>query len=113
MEYTPRAQLDLPRIAYATPEELEAKYLSLGVPVVLTEMISDWPATQKGTLGYLRESAGETLVPVRGDRHHFRLLGTTSLAAYIDWLTGEDSVDFLDKLRHTAPYISHNRGITP
>jgi len=76
-------------------------------------MISDWPATQKWTLGYLRESAGETLVPVRGDRHHFRLLGTTSLAAYIDWLTGEDSVDFLDKLRHTAPYISHNRGITP
>jgi hypothetical protein len=113
MEYLPRTQLELPRIASATPEQLESEYISRGIPVVLTDMISDWPATKKWTFNYLREAAGDVSVPIRGNRHHLRLFGTASLAAYIDWLTGERSVAFLEKLRHAAPYISHNRGMTP
>jgi hypothetical protein len=112
VEYAPRSHLELPRVANISPEKLDSEYIRPGIPVVLTDMISDWPAMKQWTFNTLREVAGDVVVPIRGNRHHFRLLGTTSLAAYIDWLTGERPVEFLDKLRHTAPYISHNRGMT-
>lgn len=113
MEYSPTRSLELPRLASISPEELESEYVSRGIPVVLTSMISDWPAMQKWTLRFLRQAAGGIKVPVRGDRHNFRLLGTTRLADYLDWLEGERPDAFLENFRHTAPYISHNRGITP
>lgn len=113
MDYEPRKRLELPRIRSLSAEQLEADYIGRGLPVILTDMINDWPARTKWTLPYMREMAGDVTVPVRGNRYNFRLFGTTPLATYIDWLLGERSDPLLDRHRHAAPYISHNRGMTP
>ena len=113
MDYSPTRCLDLPRRASISPEELESEYISRGIPVVLTAMTADWPAMKKWTLSYFRDAAGQVEVPVRGNRYHFRLFGTIQLADYIDWLNGARPNAFLEDLRHTAPYITHNRGIAP
>jgi hypothetical protein len=113
MDYTPARTLELPRIARASAAEIEAKYVSRGIPVVLTDMIDDWPAMQRWSLPYLREAAGEVEVPFRGNRYHFRLFGTLGLARYLDWLAGAGPDPSLDRYAHAAPYISHNRGMTP
>ncbi|MFV8751428.1 cupin-like domain-containing protein [Nannocystaceae bacterium ST9] len=112
MDYAPRKQLEIPRIPSATPEELEANYIGRGLPVILTDMIADWPAMSKWTLPYMREMAGDVSVPVRGNRYNFRLFGTVPLANYIDWLLEERADPLLDPHRAAAPYISHNRSMT-
>lgn len=114
MDYTPSNTRELPRVAKIDAATLEAEYVSQGIPVVLTDMIGDWPAMQRWQdLAYLRELAGDVEVPVRGNRYNFRLFGTVGLARYLDWLEGKVDVELLDAVLHTAPYISHNRGMTP
>jgi Cupin-like domain len=112
MEYSPSQTLELPRVSSITPSELQTRYIDRGIPVVINGMIDDWPA-MKWNLDSFRDAAGDVEVPVRGNRYNFRLLGTTRLSEYLRWLEGGAPTDFLDAIKHTAPYISHNRGITP
>ncbi len=67
--------LEVPRVASPTAERLEADYIRRGRPVIITGMAEDWPARR--SVVAISEVVGEgVVVPIRGNRHHFRLLGT-------------------------------------
>jgi len=104
--------LDVPRIPTLTSDRLASEYINRGKPVVLTDMTTDWPALSRWTWDYLKAAGDGVVVPIRGNRYHFRLLGTTSLPDYVDWLIGDHGHPLLDTIEEMAPYISHNRGLS-
>jgi hypothetical protein len=101
------------RLPCISDDELLAKYIRPGVPVVLTQATADWPAHKKWSLSYLKEVAGDVQVPIRGNRQRYRLLATRNVAEYVGWLQGERRDHLLDSNRTFAPYVAHNRGLTP
>ncbi|MFK8032426.1 MAG: cupin-like domain-containing protein [Gammaproteobacteria bacterium] len=44
--------------------ELRERYLARGVPVILTDHVATWPASEKWTPQYLSDTVGDKMVPV-------------------------------------------------
>eukprot|EP01117_Protostelium_nocturnum_P009405 TRINITY_DN3356_c0_g1_i1.p1 TRINITY_DN3356_c0_g1~~TRINITY_DN3356_c0_g1_i1.p1 ORF type:complete len:288 (-),score=74.30 TRINITY_DN3356_c0_g1_i1:210-1073(-) len=68
------------RVDRISPEEFEKKYYNVNKPLIITNMMQDWPSFQKWTKDYMREKIG--------DRKHNFHYGTESItmkiSEYID-----------------------------
>ncbi len=64
-----RLQLtEIPREYSITKTDFVKKYVKPQKPVVIEHLIDDWPAYSKWTLDYIKEIAGDKVVPLYDDR---------------------------------------------
>lgn len=59
---------EIPRVETITPKEFIKDYFKPQKPVVIDRFIEDWPAYRKWNLDYMKEIAGEKVVPLYDDR---------------------------------------------
>ena len=59
---------DIPRVKTITKEEFIKHYFKPQKPVVIEQCITDWPAYNKGSLDYMKQVAGDKIVPLYDDR---------------------------------------------
>lgn len=59
---------DIPRVKTITKEAFLDQYFKPQKPVVIERFIEDWPAYQKWTLDYMKETVGDKTVPLYDDR---------------------------------------------
>jgi len=74
-------------------------YKNTSTPIVLTELMSDWPATHKWNVDYLKQVAGDQVVPVysskpaQGKQHQHAAEKQMPLSAYLELLeNGENDL---------------------
>jgi hypothetical protein len=58
----------IPRVKTLSKEEFMTHYFQPQKPVVIEKFIEDWPAYSKWNLEYMRQIAGEKIVPLYDDR---------------------------------------------
>ncbi|AXT18767.1 cupin-like domain-containing protein [Flavobacteriaceae bacterium AU392] len=58
----------VPRVKTITKEEFIKNYFKPQKPVVITNLIEDWPAYNKWNLDYIKQVAGDKTVPLYDDR---------------------------------------------
>lgn len=56
------------RVKTITTKDFYHKYYKKQIPVVIEELTHDWPAYQKWKLSYIKEIAGDKMVPLYDDR---------------------------------------------
>ncbi|HLT32219.1 cupin-like domain-containing protein [Gelidibacter japonicus] len=63
---------DIPRVKTITKEDFIKDYFKPQKPVVIERFIEEWPAYEKWRLDYIKEIAGDKIVPLYDDRpvHH-------------------------------------------
>ncbi|HUH29477.1 cupin-like domain-containing protein [Gelidibacter sp.] len=63
---------DIPRVKTITKEDFIKHYFKPQKPVVIERFIEEWPAYEKWRLDYIKEIAGDKIVPLYDDRpvHH-------------------------------------------
>lgn len=59
---------DIPRVKTITKEEFIKHYFKPQKPVVIEQCIADWPAYNKWSLDYMKQVAGDKIVPLYDDR---------------------------------------------
>ena len=59
---------DVPRVKTITKEDFVKNYFKPQKPVVIESFIEDWPAYTKWNLEYIKEVAGDKMVPLYDDR---------------------------------------------
>ena len=59
---------DIPRVKTITKEEFIKHYFKPQKPVVIEQCITDWPAYNKWSLNYMKQVAGDKIVPLYDDR---------------------------------------------
>ena len=59
---------DIPRVENIGKEDFINKYLKPQRPVVIERFVADWPAVKKWSLDYMKEIAGDKIVPLYDDR---------------------------------------------
>lgn len=85
----------VPRVSNISREAFLEEYFKPQKPVVVEKVTAAWPAYNKWTLDYMREIAGDKVVPLYDDRPVQHEDGfnephaTMSMAAYIDLLKKE------------------------
>lgn len=86
---------EIPRIENITRKAFLRDYVRPQKPVVVKNLINDWPAYDKWNLDYIREVAGEKIVPLYDDRPVSASDGfneahaTMSMHEYVDLLERE------------------------
>jgi hypothetical protein len=78
-------------------EEFLENYLKPKKPVILTDLVKDWPATNKWTFDWLRQNHGDLIVPLIDKNYHdpdnyFKLAKKMKFGEYLD-LIEEGPVD--------------------
>ena len=58
----------IPRVNTITKEDFIQHYFKPQKPVVITHAVENWPAVQKWNLDYIRQVAGDKIVPLFDDR---------------------------------------------
>ena len=86
---------DVPKVTRISKEDFLEQYFKPQKPVIIEKAIEDWPAYQKWSLEYMRQVAGDKVVPLYDDRRvdfrdgfnqqHARM----RMDAYIDLLQRE------------------------
>ena len=56
------------RVKKISKEEFVSQYVKKQIPVVIEELTEDWPAYNKWKLSYIKEIAGDLVVPLYDDR---------------------------------------------
>lgn len=85
------------RLATITPARFCAEYKDAGIPLVLTELTAQWPATKKWGIDYLSEVAGENTVPVyssqpaKGKQHQHAAAIKLRMTDYLQMLRDGES----------------------
>ncbi len=59
---------EIPRVKNITKEDFIENYVKPQKPVVIEQLIEDWPAYKKWSLDYIEEVAGNKMVPLYDDR---------------------------------------------
>ncbi|SDK87058.1 Cupin-like domain-containing protein [Salinimicrobium catena] len=59
---------EIPREESLSKKDFLAKYVKPQKPVVIEKLIGDWPAYEKWSLDYMKQMAGEKVVPLFDDR---------------------------------------------
>ncbi len=83
---------DVPRIAPPSADELFETYLCTSTPVLITGLMTDWPALARWSPAYFKERLGDVAVVVTSgresdldyDRNYTRHLETTTMARFAD-----------------------------
>lgn len=86
---------EIERVNSISEKDFIEKYFKKQIPVVIENLTEDWPAYKKWRLNYIKEIAGEKLVPLYDDRPVSHKDGfneahaTMKMADYIDLLNKE------------------------
>ena len=86
---------EIERVKSISEKDFIEKYFKKQIPVVIENLTEDWPAYKKWRLNYIKEIAGEKLVPLYDDRPVSHKDGfneahaTMKMADYIDLLNKE------------------------
>ncbi|TYA73922.1 cupin-like domain-containing protein [Seonamhaeicola marinus] len=86
---------EIPRVETITKEDFLKHYFKPQRPVVIEKCIEDWPAYKKWNLDYIKEIAGDKIVPLYDDRPVAYEEGfnephaTMKMSTYIDLLKKE------------------------
>ncbi len=59
---------EIPRVGKITKEEFIENYFKPQKPVVIQRAIEDWPAFEKWNLAYMKQIAGDKMVPLYDNR---------------------------------------------
>lgn len=59
---------DIPRVKTITKQDFIKHYFKPQKPVVIEHYIEDWPAYEKWSLDYMKETVGDKIVPLYDDR---------------------------------------------
>lgn len=59
---------EITRVKSISPEDFYQKYVRNQIPVVVEQLTHDWPAYSKWKLEYIKEIAGDKIVPLYDDR---------------------------------------------
>ncbi len=87
--------IEIPRVTTLTKDQFLKDYLRPQRPVVIEKYIEDWPAYSKWNFDYIKEIAGEKIVPLYDDRPVDHKEGfnephaTMKMKEYIDLLLRE------------------------
>ena len=84
---------EIERVSGLTKRDFEEVYLKKSIPVVFTDLVKDWPATEKWTFDWLKSTHGKLQVPVYDN--DFRKPGK-------DYLTPKRTMafgDYLDEIQ--------------
>ena len=68
MKYGGLQLAEIPRVKRISKEEFIKNYVKPQKPVVIENLIEDWPAFEKWNLDYIKQLAGEKVVPLYDDR---------------------------------------------
>ncbi|UAB85537.1 cupin-like domain-containing protein [Zunongwangia sp. SCSIO 43204] len=68
MKYGGLQLAEIPSVKRISKEEFVKNYVQPQKPVVIENLIEDWPAFEKWNLDYIKELAGEKVVPLYDDR---------------------------------------------
>ncbi|MCL9804251.1 cupin-like domain-containing protein [Flavobacterium amniphilum] len=60
--------VEIPRVKTISKEDFYKNYVKKQKPVVVEQLTEDWPAYQKWNLEYIKEVAGDKIVPLYDDR---------------------------------------------
>ena len=60
--------VEIPRVKTISKEDFYKNYVKKQKPLVIEELTADWPAYHKWKLDYIREIAGDKIVPLYDDR---------------------------------------------
>lgn len=74
-------------------DEFVKEYVSVGKPVIITDVMQDWKALTKWTLDFFKSQYGSIEYLVKDDKKQER--GIMSIADYIDYMSVNDSEDRL------------------
>ncbi|MDO6595680.1 cupin-like domain-containing protein [Oceanihabitans sp. 2_MG-2023] len=86
---------DIPRVKNITKKEFLTNYYKPQKPVVIERCIEDWPAFNKWNLDYMKQVAGDKIVPLYDDRPvHYKdgfnqAHATMKMQDYVDLLKSE------------------------
>lgn len=87
--------VEIPRVKSISKQDFVASYLRPQIPVVIESFDGNWAAHSKWSLDYMKEVAGEKMVPLYDDRPVQHKDGfnephaTMKMAAYVDLLKKE------------------------
>jgi hypothetical protein len=101
---------EVPREAGLSAEDFHHRYYALNRPVILTDVVRDWPARSKWTVDYLREKFGTYPVDYQRGRS-----ATNHRDAFVDHTVTAPFGRFLDEVEDvpegmSPPYlIAHDR----
>ena len=59
---------DIQRVKTISKKDFMESFVKPQVPVVIENLVEDWPATQKWDFNYIREKVGDKVVPLYDDR---------------------------------------------
>src|SRR5680860_424837 len=82
------------KISGISPQEFQETYLNSKTPVVLTDLASDWPATEKWTWDFLKSDYGHLEVPLFGKDYN------KAVKTYLKPTTHMKLGDYLDLIRN-------------
>ncbi|MFC6857910.1 cupin-like domain-containing protein [Zunongwangia atlantica] len=68
MKYGGLQLAEIPRVKRISKEDFVKNYVQPQKPVVIENLIEDWPAFKKWDLDYIKELAGDKVVPLYDDR---------------------------------------------
>lgn len=59
---------EIDRVKTISKEDFYNNYVKKQIPIVVEQLTSDWPAYEKWNLNYIKEVAGDKVVPLYDDR---------------------------------------------
>ncbi|MEK6494581.1 cupin-like domain-containing protein [Myroides odoratimimus] len=107
---------EIERVKSISEKDFIEKYFKKQIPVVIENLTEDWPAYKKWRLNYIKEIAGEKIVPLYDDRPVSHKDGfneahaTMKMADYIDLLEKEptDYRIFLYNIMKEVPSLRND-----
>ena len=106
----------IPRVTSISKEDFVKHYFKPQKPVVIERFIEDWPAFTKWNLDYMKQVAGDKIVPLYDDRHVHHKDGFNEphakmkMAEYIDLLQSKPTRYriFLWNILKEVPQLQHD-----
>jgi len=110
--------VEIPRVKSISKEDFVQHYLKPQIPVIIEEFDGNWPAHSKWSLDYIKEMAGDKIVPLYDDRpvHHDDGFNEPhaemKMSDYIDLLKSEPTKFriFLWNVLKEAPKLQNDFG---
>ncbi|UBM57868.1 cupin-like domain-containing protein [Marinilongibacter aquaticus] len=97
-------------------EEFIENYLKPKKPVIFTDLVKDWPATEKWTFDWLRNTHGDVEVPLIDKHYHdpdkyFQIAKTMRFGDYLDLVEKNEPIDlriFLFDIFKKVPELAND-----
>lgn len=109
LESTAYDPICVPRVNSLTSEEFLKNYYAVNRPVIITDVVTTWPALSKWTLAYLREKYGTGRI-----RYQHGRSATDHRESFVDYSVEDTMERYIDLVEKSGPtnefyLIAHDR----